>query len=464
LEGDVASRRDQLQSYQFLTQRVISAFVMRETDPAQSPLRRGVGAVFAGLMIALLVAGGYGIYGLLTKTGGNTWRVDGTVVVERETGASFVYQDGVLHPTLNFASALLAANRPVPVVARVANAALGGVPRGVAIGIPGAPNSLPPARMAVGLPWTLRSAGDGPTVTLAVGAPVGANALGERGLLVTDPNTGDVALVWHRHRYPLNEPKTVVPALFGAVVTPVPAGTAWLDALAAGADLGPLPVDGAGTASTAVPGRRVGDLLVAPTGSGPQYYLVLAGGLAPITALQKDIALAQFGVRPVEVSLAEADRAPRSTDLEPPSGDVAAPASTPTLAHPDSGTALCAMVTDAGSAPEVLLGGTVPGFGAAVPTGGGGNGPVLADRVLVPAGHIAVVRAQSAPGAPAGAPALVTDLGIRYPVPSDTVLRILGYDPARAVPVPAALLTLIPAGPTLDPAAALRPAPAGAPS
>ncbi|MEN3308214.1 MAG: hypothetical protein V7603_4416, partial [Micromonosporaceae bacterium] len=41
----MASRRDQLQSYQFLIHRVISALVMRETDPAESPLRRGVGAV-----------------------------------------------------------------------------------------------------------------------------------------------------------------------------------------------------------------------------------------------------------------------------------------------------------------------------------------------------------------------------------------------------------------------------------
>src|SRR5689334_1056439 len=103
----MASRRDQLQSYQFLTQRVISAFVMRETDPAQSPLRRGIGAVFAGLMIAVMVGAGFGVYGLLTKIGSNNWKANGAIVVEKETGATYVYNGGELHPMLNFTSALL---------------------------------------------------------------------------------------------------------------------------------------------------------------------------------------------------------------------------------------------------------------------------------------------------------------------------------------------------------------------
>src|SRR5215510_10773577 len=105
----MATRRDQLQSYQFLTQRVISALVMRETDPRQSPLRRGIGAVFVGLMIAVMTAAGFGVYGLLTKVGGNDWKTQGAVVVEKECGASYVYLNGKLYPALNYASALIAA-------------------------------------------------------------------------------------------------------------------------------------------------------------------------------------------------------------------------------------------------------------------------------------------------------------------------------------------------------------------
>ena len=94
----MATRRDQLHSYQFMNQRVISAFVMRETDPAQSPLRRGIGALFGGLMIAILIGAGFGVYGILTKVGTDQWKTDGSVVVERESGASFVYLGGRLNP------------------------------------------------------------------------------------------------------------------------------------------------------------------------------------------------------------------------------------------------------------------------------------------------------------------------------------------------------------------------------
>src|SRR4051794_38887224 len=141
----MASRRDQLHSYQFMNQRVISAFVMRETDPAQSPLRRGIGALFGGLMVAVLIGATFGIIGIVTRVGADQWQSEGSVVVERESGASFVYLQGKLNPTLNFASAKLAAGRPNPQVFRIAAKSLAQAPRGVTIGIPGAPASLPEA-------------------------------------------------------------------------------------------------------------------------------------------------------------------------------------------------------------------------------------------------------------------------------------------------------------------------------
>ncbi|GAA3386885.1 hypothetical protein GCM10020369_27270 [Cryptosporangium minutisporangium] len=61
----MASTKDQLQSYQFLVQRFVSALIMRETDPAQVPFRRLAGAAFASVMIAVLALAGVGIYGLI---------------------------------------------------------------------------------------------------------------------------------------------------------------------------------------------------------------------------------------------------------------------------------------------------------------------------------------------------------------------------------------------------------------
>ena len=76
----------------------------------------------------------------------------------------------------------------------------------------------------------------------------------------------------------------------------------------------------------------------------------------------------------------------------------------------------------------------------------------------MPAGRIAVVREAAGSDGTGTGTYLVTDLGIRYAVASDAVLTLLGYDPRQAVVVPESLLTRIPAGPSLDPAAASQPA------
>jgi type VII secretion protein EccB len=456
----MATRRDQLQSYQFLNQRVISAFVMRETDPRQSPLRRGIGALFAGLMVAIVIGAGFGVYGILTKVGGDAWKADGSVVIEKETGASFVFAGGRLHPALNYASALLAAGRPTPAVFRVAGNSLAGTPRGTTVGIPGAPNSLPAAGKRVGLPWTVcavpgvDAAGQAiRTVTLVVAdAPTGDRPLGDDGLLVADESTDANYLIWRGRRHQVRQPRTVVPALFGAVVTPVPARTAWLNAIPGGADIAAITVDGRGQLSPGVPGRRIGDVMSVQTGSGPQYYLVLDDGVAAITRLQEAILIAQHPAQPEQVELSEATSARKSNRLSRPSGDIPAPQSPPTLARPATGDLLCAEIADPTSAPVIRVGGTIAGLEAAAPTGSTSpDGTPLADRVLVPPGRVAVVRVLSSPSARTGAYYLVTDVGIRYAVPSPGVLQMLGYRPDQAVDIPASLVNRIPAGPALDP-------------
>nr|MDT0659343.1 type VII secretion protein EccB [Micromonospora sp. DSM 115978] len=465
----MATRRDQLHSYQFMIQRVISAFVMRETDPQQSPLRRGIGALFGGVMVAVLVAAGFGIYGLLTKVGADRWRADGAVVIEKETGASFVYYQGVLHPTLNYASAMLAAGRANPPVHRVAANSLSKAPRGTTIGIPGAPDSLPGVKRHVGLPWTVcttpstNAAGQGVSVVaLAVAtAPEGGRPLGDGALLVRDVKLGARYLVWHGRRHQIRDPDALVPALFGATA-PVPVGTAWLNALPAGADISPIAVPGRGDPSSAVAGRRVGDVLSTETGSGIQFRLVFDDGLAPITSLQRDILRAESPAEAVPMSVAEANAAPVSRQLPSTAGDGQPPPQTPDLAVTGGGDSLCAVTGDATAPPVLSVAGQLPGLAGAVPTSVvSTDGVPLADAVLVPAGRVTTVRVLGAPSAQAGPYYVITDLGIKYPVPQASVLPMLGYQPELAVNVPAALVSRIPTGPALDPGAALQPAAAG---
>jgi type VII secretion protein EccB len=468
----MATRRDQLHSYQFMTQRVISAFVMRETDPLQSPLRRGVGAVFGGLMVAVMVAAGFGIAGIITKVGGDKWKADGSVVIEKETGASFVYLGGALHPTVNYASALLAAGRPNPSVFRVAGKSLGSTPRATPVGIPGAPNSLPTANRRVGLPWTIcaRPGADNSgrtisTTMLAVAvAPAGGRRLTDEAMLVKDFQHGTTWLVWHGRRFHLQDSRTVVAALFGAAGT-VPVGTAWLDALPAGTDIAPITVDRTGQPSAEVPGRKIGDVLVTQTGSGPQHYLVFNDGVAPITELQQTILAARSPVQAQQVAAGDITGLPRSDLLGQVGGDGQPPTSPPTLSRPGAGEQICAVTGDATTTPVVLVGGTVPGLDHALPTGSASvEGTPLADRVLVPSGRVATVRALAAPSARSGPYYVVSDLGIRYPVSSAQVLPALGYSPEQAVDVPASLVARIPSGPTLDPEAATRPAATAGPA
>jgi hypothetical protein len=153
----MASRSDQLHSHQFMLQRVVGALAMRDPDPASSPMRRIGGALFAGIMVAVLAVAAVGVYGVLRPAPGNAWRAGDALVIEEETGARFVYRAGVLHPVLNDSSALLVLGAAAPVRARVARSALVGVPRGPAVGIAGAPDLLASPDELITAGWTLCS-------------------------------------------------------------------------------------------------------------------------------------------------------------------------------------------------------------------------------------------------------------------------------------------------------------------
>ena len=72
----------------------------------------------------------------------------------------------------------------------------------------------------------------------------------------------------------------------------------------------------------------------------------------------------------------------------------------------------------------------------------------------MPPGGGLIAQNVPAPGIEGGTLYLVTDLGIKYPLPSAEVAKALGYGAAAPVPVPAGTLDFLPTGPPLDPAAA----------
>jgi len=467
-ESSMASRQNQLHSYQFAVQRTVSALVTREPDPAQPPFRRVGGAAFASLMVAILALAAVGIYGLIVAGGNTSWKTNGTVVVERESGAKYVYLDGRLHPVLNFASALLIARSPQTKTVSVSRKSLTGAARGTPLGIPGAPDSLTARGGLLGAPWTVCSAlvrqPNGALQaesSLVVGARPGrGRTMGEREAMFVRGPEGEY-MIWNSRKYrvPGADQRVVHDALVVTDAQVAPAAAALLNSLPSGADLGRVRVPGGGPSPIA--GFAIGDVAAVPTpGVGVQNYVVLADGLAPITQLQANL-LASDRAKTREQTPTWFAVQPRSRANVSTAGTPAAlPEQPPALVRPpDEQRAACALHADASGLPEILVDAARPATTQAAVTGSqSAAATVLADRVLVAPGRGAVVEALASPEAAGGTLCLVTDLGLAYPVPGREVLNMLGYGGVKPIRLPSAVVALLPQGLALDPDAARAPA------
>jgi hypothetical protein len=142
-----------------------------------------------------------------------------------------------------------------------------------------------------------------------------------------------------------------------------------------------------------------------------------------------------------------------------PAGDDAPPANTPSQVRPGEDGAVCATFSGGGAPPTLTVTDALePLVGEAPTTSGTSDGATRVDRVAVPPGRAVVVESLAGPDSPNGSLAVVSDLGVRFAVPSTQVLGMLGYAEVQAVRLPAALVALIPAGHPLDPALAVLPA------
>ncbi|MEG3636301.1 type VII secretion protein EccB [Micromonospora palythoicola] len=451
------SRQDQLHSYQFAVARTVAALVTRDGDPALSPTRRLAGAALASILVAAVGLGATALYGLFTG-GGGTWRDAGVVIVERESGARFVYREERLHPVLNYASALLIIGAQRPRTVLVSRRSIDGVPRGLPLGIRDAPDSLPPAGRLATAGWTVCSVSPtGPAAAtrsvLLVGAGgTGGRPLGRDALLLRDADDR-LHLLWQQRRHLIRDTERVLAALATTRSRSVPVAAALLNSVPAGPDLTPLSPPGLGRQSVRVTGARIGDVLVVRnSGGGRQYAVVLRDGLAGITELQAGLLLARTGQRePEQVSLGRFAALPQLPDLVP-AGPDAPPAAPPRLATPELST-VCARVGDDSGSVELRLGVALP-----VPAGAPDRStePATADHVLVEPGRGAVVESVATPGASGGAISVVTDLGRRYALTGPEVTGMLGYADVRPVRLPAGVVSLVPAGAPLDPDAARR--------
>ncbi|WP_326549397.1 type VII secretion protein EccB [Micromonospora sp. NBC_01813] len=470
----MASRRDQLQAHQFLGQRVVSALVVRETDPEQPPFRRPTVAAIGSFAVAVIALAVVGIYGMIVPGGNRSWQAGDAVVIEKETGTRYVYLDGRLHPAANYASALLALGRHAP-SRRVSRASLVGVPRGPRIGIPDAPDALPGPDRVLDGSWTFcsqpgvdRTGAAVPESVLMVGRrPAAGQSMDGRALLVEAAETGRRHLLAGGYRHEIDERDAEAVRVALGAGSAIRVSPAVVEVLPAGHPLGPIAVPDAGQPSRAVPGRtdiRAGQVLVAATSEGVRHYLAEVERLRPISPLQTDIQLASassataYGTghpAAVPLSLLEAASAVQAPDVPAAAGDP--PRVPPRFAAGDAGTTICLVFDPGAAVPHLILNPPMPAADPMAATPGRtADGARMADRMVVPPGWVAVVESMPAPAAPAGTVLVVTDLGVAHPLADVALLEVLGYPAARPTRMPASLVARIPLGSGLSHSAALR--------
>jgi type VII secretion protein EccB len=471
----VWSRRDQIQAYQFLRRRTVSAILVGDANHAESPTKRSVAAFITGAVVMVLMLAGFGIYGFLRPGSSTAWKQAGTIVQEKETGARYIYgEDELLHPVINYASARLVTGGGTLV--RVSAASLDAVERGLPVGIPGAPDAIPTAKQLVADEWaacSVVSADAGPTPTARVVLVVGASRASsaekdlESGAVVVRSDqelyvVADGRRMWIRGK----QPSLVLTAL-GLERSPViEVAPTWLDALPAGPDLSFIDVPQRGQASTAIPGvqARIGQVFAdrVAGASNERYFILLDDGLAPIATTQARLLLGDprsrnaYGKQPVtarEISPATLATAPQSSAVFSPEAYPTQPLQGLSLELRDD-TALCARpVSFRDGLPFFSIS---LAFSLPIPDGretirtSEATSSAYAEEVAVPPGAGALVLSVPADDVSDGPLYLVTDQGTRHAIIGDESLKALGYADVDPVPVPASFTEMLVPGAALD--------------
>ncbi|MDT0305682.1 type VII secretion protein EccB [Streptomyces sp. DSM 44917] len=455
----MATTREQAEAYAYDHRRRTTSLLRGADEARLDPRRRLNRALGGGVAIGILVMAGFGIAGWLGGGRGPALPDNGAVVAGGD-GDRYVVDDGTVHPALNLASALLVGGGRLT---EVRQSVLDDAPRGLPVGIPGAPDALPGPDDLLSEDWTLcatpSETGGAPTATALYLA--GVPARGPGATVLTQAEDGGLWLLTEGRRYALEAP---VAELLGLQrVTPVQLPRAILATLPEGPALAtpPPPRDAGRAPAAALPfAAAVGDLAHTDTGGpNPQYYLVRSDGLVSVSPLVHAL-LTAGAAADHAIGATGAARAPRSAAAAP--GDPAWPDALPAAEDPGRDQPVCVSTPPGGRPGDAPWQATVH-LPPAMPEPAGltpvrsadGQRLGLLDAIYLPPGSGAVVRATTSAGA-GGTHTLVTDGGTAYAFASADAVERLGYAPADAPSVPRTFVALLPTGPVLDPDAASR--------
>jgi type VII secretion protein EccB len=455
----MATARDQVEAYNFASRRQVLALLQGDDAVTVDPRRRLNRALIGGLLLSVAVVAATGVAGFISGGSATSVPSDG-VIVDSDTGGSYVRINDVLHPALNIASArLIAGNKSTT----VSSDTLRSLPRGLPVGIPGAPDSLPPSGQLTTQPWSVCSiaaeaSAARPQVVVSIGAPTPRALPASAGLVVQTPDK-TIWLLDNGLRYQVEDAASTLLGL--DQLLPLQVRPEVLDLVPQGPSLAVPAIPGAGAPPTVtLPFTAdVGDLVKVDYGTKqPGLYVVLSDGVAPVDAFA--YSLLAGGAKhtltePASDIVSVPSKSRPSIPALWPRQALGRPAAPPAADEP-----LC--ITYNPNAPHTAAAWpvtfseppAVPFAKDATPVEpSGGSLPTAATGVAVPSGGGALVKAVATGGVDA-VYTLVTDSGLRFTITNADAVSRLGYDSKTAVPVPLPFVELLPAGPGLDPTAA----------
>ncbi|HEY8978670.1 MAG TPA: type VII secretion protein EccB [Streptomyces sp.] len=503
----MASRRDELNAYTFAKRRMLAAFTHSSPgseEGAPKPLR----GVLPGAIAGVVVMAVFGAWGMFKPTAPKGWDTPGAkvIVADKSTTRYVVLRTGdqiQLHPVLNMASAKLLLDSSQDKVVQVAESVLdsGKIRHGVTIGIPYAPDRLPdPDEAGKAKRWAVceRPSAGGESIQRAalvlasrdMKATEGAGKLtGGQLLYVQDPDEKRYVVDASGRAYAVDKSnELLLRAVVGSGRQPQRVSKEWLATLHTGDAISFPSIEGTVGAPAGAPGQldetadRVGMVLKASDLNKDQYYVVLPGRVAPVSAFvaqlllfsEELVKLDQNGKAKEMSPGAIVPGAPFATDHTWPTEDPQ-PVNTPSTT-PGSRSTVCNVLrsVDGSTGATTLSTWAGTDFPEDLPTG--------ASSAYVTPGSGQLYRQFQGTETKAGPVFLVTDTGLRYVLQSNAdsatddagigitpekrkqqqqeakqAQTLLGYANVDPAPVPASWSEFLPTGPRLSTAAARQP-------
>jgi len=475
----------QVQAYSFVLKRIESALVRRDAVMLHDPMRTHLRAAAVGLILAVIGAVGVFMFGLFKPK--SAMDHDG-IIIGKQSGAYYVLDtDPVrrLIPVTNLASARLimvalgSAGQGDITPKLVDDGSLANITRTALAGIPGAPLDVPGEKERVAPKWSVcdwtvpdpakpeqqREAEAAITTTAVIGYDRIGRPLHDDETLLVKASGGEYYLIFDGKRARIDLNKEIRGAFNLEGVTPRIISSGLLNAIPSVEDLRSPTIPGRGQNSP-LAGVKIGEVVQIIRPGLEPYSVLLRGGYQEIPKAVADLIRFTPGYPgPVQIRQVKPDDLNNiktiNDGLDINTSDFPRDIARPIpLANSKLACLYWAYEKNGDRQDFAVTVGdelNVPGAPQPVKLAqSDGSGDRL-DQVLIAPGKGAAVQGTvpAGQGRGTGEIWLVTDQGVRYPVPNGDIAAALGMG-TQFDPAPQAIMNILPIGPALDPAEAIR--------